>query len=64
MPLQRRTRRSTGSTPEILLLDEPLAGLDPITASEIGRLIIELKSKRTITAVVVTHDIHGAKTFS
>jgi phospholipid/cholesterol/gamma-HCH transport system ATP-binding protein len=50
--------------PEILLLDEPTAGLDPITSTEIGQLIMDLKKKRSITAVVVTHDIHSAKTFS
>jgi phospholipid/cholesterol/gamma-HCH transport system ATP-binding protein len=56
--------RALALDPAILLLDEPTAGLDPISAAEIGRLIVELKRQRGITTVVVTHDIEGAKTFS
>jgi phospholipid/cholesterol/gamma-HCH transport system ATP-binding protein len=56
--------RALALDPEILLLDEPTAGLDPITAAEIGELIADLKKKRGITAMVVTHDVHGAKKFS
>ena len=56
--------RALALDPAILLLDEPTAGLDPISAAEIGNLITELKRRRGITAVVVTHDIQGAKTFS
>jgi phospholipid/cholesterol/gamma-HCH transport system ATP-binding protein len=56
--------RALALDPGILLFDEPTAGLDPITATEIGNLILDLKKKRGMTAVVVTHDIRGAKLFS
>ena len=50
--------------PDLLLFDEPTSGLDPITAAEIGDLIVKLKKERRLTSVVVTHDVHGAKTFA
>jgi len=56
--------RALALDPEILLFDEPTAGLDPITSDEIGKLISRLKEERKITSVVVTHDIVGAKEFS
>lgn len=56
--------RALALDPNILLFDEPTAGLDPITAAEIGNLILDLKQKRQMTAIVVTHDIRGAKVFS
>ena len=43
--------------PEIILLDEPTAGLDPITTKEIDELILSMQKEREITAIVVTHDL-------
>jgi phospholipid/cholesterol/gamma-HCH transport system ATP-binding protein len=56
--------RALALDPDIILFDEPTAGLDPITADEIGGLILDLKKQRKMTAVVVTHDIHGARKFA
>lgn len=48
--------RALASGAQILLYDEPTAGLDPINAHTIGHLILELKAKG-VTQVVVTHDL-------
>ena len=46
--------------PEIVLYDEPTTGLDPITASAINTLIMELEKKLRTTSIVVTHDMKSA----
>ena len=52
--------RATALDPGILLVDEPSAGLDPITSDEIDDLLVALKKKGT-TLVVVTHNIPSAR---
>jgi phospholipid/cholesterol/gamma-HCH transport system ATP-binding protein len=52
--------RAMALDPDILLVDEPSAGLDPITSNEIDELLVELKKKGT-TLVVVTHNIPSAR---
>jgi phospholipid/cholesterol/gamma-HCH transport system ATP-binding protein len=52
--------RAMALDPDILLADEPTAGLDPITSDEIDELLLDLKKKGT-TIVVVTHNIPSAR---
>jgi phospholipid/cholesterol/gamma-HCH transport system ATP-binding protein len=48
--------------PDVLLFDEPTAGLDPTNSKMVGELISELGSEVCDTAIVVTHDLELAKT--
>jgi len=48
--------------PEIMLYDEPTAGLDPITCIEINKLINEVQERFHTSSIVITHDLTCAKT--
>lgn len=49
--------RALALNPEILFLDEPTAGLDPITAAEIDELILQINRGSGTTIVIVTHEL-------
>jgi phospholipid/cholesterol/gamma-HCH transport system ATP-binding protein len=46
--------------PELILLDEPSAGLDPVIASVVDELIIGLTEKSKVTSITVTHEMESA----
>jgi len=53
--------RALALDPPILLVDEPSAGLDPITTEEIDDLLLRLKEQSGTTLVIVTHNIPSAR---
>ena len=48
--------------PEIMLYDEPTAGLDPISSIEINNLIHRIKEEMSVSSIIITHDLVCAKT--
>lgn len=56
--------RAMALDPVILLVDEPSAGLDPITSDEIDQLLVRAKEDEGKTLVVVTHNIPSARTIA
>jgi phospholipid/cholesterol/gamma-HCH transport system ATP-binding protein len=56
--------RALALNPDILLLDEPTAGLDPISSGEIDDLVLNLQAEHHMASIVVTHDLYSAKTIA
>lgn len=54
--------RAIAAEPEILFFDEPTAGLDPILAGVINRLIREIVTEMGVTAITITHDMTTVRT--
>ena len=52
--------RAIANRPEIVLYDEPTAGLDPIMSNNISRLIRKTQQQLQVTSVLVTHDMESA----
>jgi putative ABC transport system ATP-binding protein len=53
--------RALANRPEVLLLDEPTASLDPTASAQVERLLVELAAETDLTALFVTHNLDQAR---
>jgi phospholipid/cholesterol/gamma-HCH transport system ATP-binding protein len=56
--------RSMATDPEVLIYDEPFAGLDPISMGMIVRLVRQMNDALGITSIVVSHDVEELSTLA
>ena len=56
--------RALCAAEKILLLDEPVTGLDPIVSAELYESVAALNKKRGVAVIMVSHDIAGAVKYS
>ena len=64
MRLRLGVARALALKPEILFMDDPTAGLDPISSDDMAKLILDIKKQINATLIVVTHDILRAYQFA
>ena len=56
--------RALCATENILILDEPIAGLDPVVTESFYNILIHLNNKHNTTVIMVSHDIPSALKYS
>jgi phospholipid/cholesterol/gamma-HCH transport system ATP-binding protein len=54
--------RAIALRPKYILYDEPTTGLDPVTSAVIDQLMVRMREKLNVTAIVITHDMRSAYT--
>ncbi|MFN8847583.1 MAG: ABC transporter ATP-binding protein [Bdellovibrionales bacterium] len=64
MRLRLGVARAIALKPEILFMDDPTAGLDPVNSDEVAQVILDLKEQISATLIVVTHDMMRAYQFA